>query len=56
MGGSISLAILNGQYKFPEQDPYSENLRSLIRSMLVVDPKERADIHSVSKKVIERDM
>lgn len=48
MGGSISLAILNNQYKFPsENDPYSDDLRRLIRSMLVTDPKERADIQTV---------
>ncbi|KAI9015706.1 kinase-like domain-containing protein [Phycomyces nitens] len=47
IGGSLSLAILNGQYKFPVQDPYSEPLRNLIRSMLIVDPKERPDIHTV---------
>ncbi|KAJ8651895.1 hypothetical protein O0I10_012540 [Lichtheimia ornata] len=49
VGGSMSLAVLNGQYKFPpsESDPYSEGFRGLIRSMLVVDRKERADIHSV---------
>lgn len=46
----MSLAVLNGQYKFPpaENDPYSEGFRALIRSMLVVDRKERADIQSVS--------
>ncbi|CDS03107.1 hypothetical protein LRAMOSA00509 [Lichtheimia ramosa] len=48
MGGSISLAILNNQYKFPsENDPYSDDLRRLIRSMLVTDPKERADIQTI---------
>lgn len=49
VGGSMSLAVLNGQYKFPpsESDPYSEGFRGLIRSMLVVDRKERADIQSV---------
>lgn len=48
MGGSISLAILNNQYKFPtENDPYSDDLRRLIRSMLVTDPNERADIQTV---------
>lgn len=45
----MALAILNGKYKFPdaEQDPYSDDFRELVKSMLVVEPKERADIHAV---------
>ncbi|KAI7867702.1 kinase-like domain-containing protein [Spinellus fusiger] len=47
VGGSMTLAILNGRYHFPSEDPYSESLRDLIKSMLVVDPKQRPDIHAV---------
>ncbi|KAI9323864.1 kinase-like domain-containing protein [Dichotomocladium elegans] len=48
MGGSLTLAILNNDYKFPtENDPYSDDLRRLIRMMLVTDPKKRADIQMV---------
>ena len=45
----MSLAVLNGQYKFPpsENDPYTEGFRGLVQSMLVVNRKERADIQSV---------
>ncbi|KAG2226651.1 hypothetical protein INT45_000998 [Circinella minor] len=51
VGGSMSLAVLNNKYKFPSQgDSYSEGLRELIKSMLVLDRKERADIQSVRKK------
>jgi serine/threonine kinase 16 len=53
MGGSIALAILNGHYKFPqeEEDPYSDDFKQLIKFLLVIDPKERPDIQSVSSSV-----
>ncbi|KAI7860119.1 kinase-like domain-containing protein [Circinella umbellata] len=52
VGGSMSLAVLNNKYKFPSQgDSYSEGLRELIKSMLVLDRKERADIQSVIDQV-----
>ncbi|KAI8386942.1 kinase-like domain-containing protein [Blakeslea trispora] len=55
MGGSIALTILNGQYSFPvdkqQTDPYSNQFRQLIKSMLMVDPKERPDINEVIAKV-----
>ncbi|ORZ03739.1 kinase-like domain-containing protein [Syncephalastrum racemosum] len=53
MGGSMSLAILNGNYKFPpaEQDPYSESVRDLIKFILTIDPSERPDIHAVIQKL-----
>lgn len=49
----MSLAILNGNYKFPpsEQDPYSESVRDLIKFILAVDPKQRPDIHAVIQKL-----
>lgn len=54
MGGYIALAILNGHFKFPEdkeeEDPYSDGLKELIRFLLVVDPKDRPDIETVSNK------
>ncbi|CEP08159.1 hypothetical protein [Parasitella parasitica] len=49
MGGSIALAILNGHYKFPldkeQDDPFGDEFKNLVRFLLVVDPKERPDIH-----------
>ncbi|KAG2198846.1 hypothetical protein INT46_007348 [Mucor plumbeus] len=55
MGGSIALAILNGHYKFPlnkeQDDPYSDEFKSLIQFLLVIDPKERPDIHQVIEKL-----
>lgn len=46
-GGSMALAVLNGQYKFPpgNNDPYSDVTRNLIKALLVVDPANRPDIH-----------
>ncbi|KAI8137439.1 kinase-like domain-containing protein [Fennellomyces sp. T-0311] len=52
VGGSMTLAVLNGQYKFPaEGDPYSDGLRELIKSMLVVNSRERADIQAVINEI-----
>lgn len=48
-GDSIVMAVRNGQYKFPANDQvYSQGLKDLISSMLVVDPQKRPDIHEVS--------
>jgi serine/threonine kinase 16 len=41
------MAVLNAQYKHPAS-AYSQGLKSLIDSMLKVDPKERPDIYQVS--------
>ncbi|EKM78077.1 hypothetical protein AGABI1DRAFT_114902 [Agaricus bisporus var. burnettii JB137-S8] len=45
-GGSIAMAVLNAQYKHPAS-AYSQGLKSLIDSMLKVNPKDRPDIHQV---------
>lgn len=52
-GGSIALAVLNAQFRFPptEQDKYSPEFKDLISFMLKVDPKDRPDIHQVIAKV-----
>jgi serine/threonine kinase 16 len=49
-GGSIAMAVLNGQYKHPPGSAYSQGLRDLIDSMLVVDPAKRPDIHEVLRR------
>ena len=42
---------MNGAYKFPQNDQgYSEGLRQLISSMLVVSPQQRPDIYAVVKE------
>jgi serine/threonine kinase 16 len=51
-GGSIALAVLNGQFRFPS-DPeldqlYSQTVKDLISWLLIADPSTRPDIHQVS--------
>ncbi|KAG0303015.1 hypothetical protein BGZ98_007057 [Dissophora globulifera] len=53
-GGSIALAVLNGNVRFPtvdQDDRYSSEFRALIKAMLVVDPAMRLDIHQVIEQV-----
>ncbi|KAF9345915.1 hypothetical protein BGX26_002607 [Mortierella sp. AD094] len=53
-GGSIALAVLNGNVRFPtvdQADRYSSDFRDLIKAMLVVDPAMRLDIHQVIEQV-----
>ncbi|KAI0058681.1 Pkinase-domain-containing protein [Artomyces pyxidatus] len=45
-GGSIAMAVLNAQYKHPASN-YSQSLKSLIDSMLKVNPRDRPDIQQV---------
>ncbi|KAI0951182.1 hypothetical protein AcW1_008294 [Taiwanofungus camphoratus] len=45
-GGSIAMAVMNAQYKHPSS-AYSQGLKSLIDSMLKVNPQDRPDIHQV---------
>lgn len=46
-GGSIALAVMNGRFSFPPNDPYSQGFRELIRSLLVTDPASRPTIEKV---------
>ncbi|KAK9487674.1 kinase-like domain-containing protein [Lipomyces starkeyi] len=46
-GASLSLAIINGQYRFPEAPKYTERTKDVIRACLTVDPKHRPDIDRV---------
>eukprot|EP00040_Diaphanoeca_grandis_P020079 m.106578 g.106578 ORF g.106578 m.106578 type:complete len:115 (+) comp27734_c0_seq2:125-469(+) len=50
--GSVSLAIAQGKFTFPEQDPYSQRVRDLIESMLKLNPTERPTIGQVLGKVL----
>ncbi|ORX93302.1 kinase-like protein [Basidiobolus meristosporus CBS 931.73] len=52
-GGSIALAVQNCKYTFPSDDLYSEHLRELIRYILVLDVKQRPDIHQVISRLDE---
>ena len=42
------MAVMNGSYKHPADNHYSEGLRRLIDIALIVDPAQRCDIHQVS--------
>lgn len=50
-GGSLALAIANGAYKFPADDPYSDAVRSIIRRCLAREPAERPTIHTLIEEV-----
>ncbi|KAI9302183.1 kinase-like domain-containing protein [Cunninghamella echinulata] len=46
-GGSLSLAILNGQFKFPDSPTYSTNLKDLISWMMTMEINERPSVTQV---------
>ena len=46
-GGSMAMAVLNGAYKFPDGDQYSEAMRQVIRACLATDAKERPAIDAL---------
>ena len=44
------LRILNANYKLPEGGKYAI-LHDLIRSLLIIDPRKRPDIHAVIRTI-----
>lgn len=50
-GGSLALAVTNGAYKFPTDDPYSEATRDVIRACLVTNPAQRPTIDALIAQV-----
>ncbi|CEP22683.1 unnamed protein product [Cyberlindnera jadinii] len=54
-GGSITMAISNNKYSFPNDDDYiySDKLKALVSMCLVVDPVERPSIEQVLAKALE---
>lgn len=50
-GGSTALAVMNGKFTFPRNDPYSAEFRALISKLLITDPKFRPDIDQVIELV-----
>ena len=46
-GGSLLLAVLNGQLSYPSQDPYPSEAQSLIQSCLTVDASKRPYVDDV---------
>ena len=47
-GGSIAMAVMSAAYKHPANSLYSDGVKRLIDTCLVVDPKGRPDIHQVN--------
>lgn len=52
-GGSVALAVLNNQYRFPEDSPYSTKLNEIIQWMLTTSPANRPSIQEVISKLNE---
>lgn len=52
-GGSVALAVLNAQFKFPNDPEYSQEFKDLISWMLTADPSTRPDIHEVITKLVD---
>jgi serine/threonine kinase 16 len=52
-GGSVALAVLNNQYKFPNDDNYSQDVKDIIQWMLTTNPQNRPTIHQVLHKLNE---
>ncbi|KAK9478777.1 kinase-like domain-containing protein [Lipomyces japonicus] len=50
-GASLSLAIINGQYKFPDYPKYSQFTKDIIKSCLTVEPKDRPDIDFIIERI-----
>eukprot|EP00050_Salpingoeca_kvevrii_P020257 m.96402 g.96402 ORF g.96402 m.96402 type:complete len:357 (+) comp8791_c0_seq3:97-1167(+) len=50
-GGSLPLAIAQGKVQFPHDDPYSQEVRDLILSMLQLDPEARPTIAELLNRV-----
>lgn len=50
-GGSMALAVMNASWKFPSQDRgYSQNVRELVKGMLVLEPDKRPSIDQVVER------
>eukprot|EP01099_Mayorella_cantabrigiensis_P001890 TRINITY_DN1826_c0_g2_i1.p1 TRINITY_DN1826_c0_g2~~TRINITY_DN1826_c0_g2_i1.p1 ORF type:complete len:228 (-),score=45.20 TRINITY_DN1826_c0_g2_i1:374-1057(-) len=49
-GSSLTLAVCNGNYKFPQRPRFSEDLQDLIKFILVTDPKKRPNIEQVQTR------
>lgn len=43
-GGSLAMAIMNAQFRYPRESPYSENLKTLINSCLKVNAGDRPSV------------
>ncbi|KAK9467613.1 kinase-like domain-containing protein [Lipomyces arxii] len=50
-GASLSLAIINGQYRIPDSPRYSEPTKNIIRECLTVEPTKRPNIDRVIEMI-----
>ena len=50
-GGSLLLAVLNGQLSYPSPDAYPSELQGVIQACLAVDPAKRPYVEDVRAKV-----
>jgi serine/threonine kinase 16 len=50
-GGSVALAVLNNQYKIPENSNYSKDFNETIQWMLTANPATRPTIQEVIAKL-----
>ena len=50
-GGSLALAISNGAYSWPADDPYSDAVRTLISQCLARDPAARPSIDELIMRI-----
>ena len=46
-GGSLLLAVLNGQLSYPSPDVYPSELQGVIQACLTVDPARRPHVEDV---------
>ncbi len=50
-GGSLLLAVMNAKVSFPSEGQYPEELRSLVRYCLTMDPAARPFVDDVIAQV-----
>lgn len=43
----MAMAVMNAQYKFPRDSPYSEGFKALISACLQTNPAERPSIEEL---------
>lgn len=53
-GSSVGMAVMSGRYRHPANNGgYSDKIKQLIDSLLVVDPESRPDIDAVSSESLD---
>ncbi|KAG8906340.1 hypothetical protein FRB99_007120, partial [Tulasnella sp. 403] len=52
-GGSLAMAVMNAQYKYPRDSPYSEGFKNLIDSCLRLNAQERPTVDDLVRQTEE---